>query len=303
MKDAKIAVYNCSIDNASTDTKGKVDITSTEQLKNFSKTEENAMEKVFRLACALTMRYSTLYATMYSIIPPVIARYSPPTLGNISTANLISLLLRSHFSHNFLLSNHHSITQLSDQFEALFSSKRSLFAQLISGIAKAGVSVIVSSQNFGDLAMHYIETHKMMAIKVASKFEIRRLMQAVNAAQIMSLVKLCPLWVQLWVCGSVRAYHMVPSLFCLTKDPPTAEEIGRCDQVKVEEIGEKKIIVFRQEKETSKLSTIIVRGPTQNILDDVERAIGLFRNVFFVVYRIYKQHINTKFTLRKSTNK
>jgi T-complex protein 1 subunit theta len=159
LKDAKIAVYNCAVDNASTDTKGKVDITDAEQLKNFSKTEEQAMEDI------------------------------------------------------------------------------------ISGIAKSGVKVIVSSQSFGDMAMHFIERFGMMAVKVASKFEIRRLTAAVNATQIVTL------------------------------DPPSAEEIGRVSHVKVQEIGGKKVTVFQQEHETSKLSTIIVRGPTANILDDVERAI------------------------------
>lgn len=44
--DVKVAVYNCAVDSASTDTKGKVDITNAEQLKSFSRTEEEAMERV-----------------------------------------------------------------------------------------------------------------------------------------------------------------------------------------------------------------------------------------------------------------
>eukprot|EP00906_Rhabdomonas_costata_P024704 RCo035475 len=159
VSNARVAVYNCSIDNASTDTKGKIDITTAEQLKGFAKTEEASIERV------------------------------------------------------------------------------------ISGIAKAGVKVVVSSQSFGDLAMHFLESFGIMGVKVQSKFELRRLTQAVNASQIMTL------------------------------DVPTAEDMGRCDSVKVEEIGGKKVLVFRQEKETCRISTIVVRGPTQNILDDVERAI------------------------------
>eukprot|EP00668_Euglena_longa_P042164 GGOE01055609.1.p1 GENE.GGOE01055609.1~~GGOE01055609.1.p1 ORF type:complete len:562 (+),score=217.93 GGOE01055609.1:68-1687(+) len=159
LHDVKVAVYNCAVDSASTDTKGKVDITSAEQLKSFSRTEEESMERI------------------------------------------------------------------------------------ISSIAKTGVKVIVSSQSFGDMAMHFIEAHGMIALKVASKFELRRLTAAVNALQIVTL------------------------------DPPSPEEIGRCNSVKVEEIGGKKVTIFRQETESSKLSTIVVRGPTQNILDDVERAL------------------------------
>lgn len=171
LTDCKIAIYNCAIDNASTDTKGKVDITNADQLLNFSKTEESAMEKI------------------------------------------------------------------------------------IDGIAKTGVKVVVSSQNFGDMAMHFLERHGIMAFKVASKFELRRLTAAVNATQIVTL------------------------------DPPTPEEIGRCNSVKVEELGGKKITVFRQVTESSKLSTLIIRGPTANIIDDVERAIDDAVNAYKALTR------------------
>jgi len=159
LRDVKVVIYNCAVDNASTDTKGKVDITTADQLKSFSRTEEEAMERV------------------------------------------------------------------------------------IAAIAKTGVKVVVSSQSFGDMAMHFIEAHGMMAVKVPSKFELRRLSAAVNALQIVTL------------------------------DAPTPEDIGRCNHVKVEEIGGRKVTIFRQETESSRLSTVVVRGPTQNILDDVERAL------------------------------
>lgn len=42
----------------------------------------------------------------------------------------------------------------------------------------------------------------------------------------------------------------------------------------VEELGSSKVTIFRQENEESQISTIIVRGSTQNLLDDIERAIG-----------------------------
>lgn len=156
---AKVAIYNCAIDNASTDTKGKVDITSADQLKTFSKSEENSMEKV------------------------------------------------------------------------------------IEAIAKSGVKVVVSTQNFGDLALHFLEQHGIMAAKVSSKFEVQRLAKAVNAQAMMTL------------------------------DPPTPEELGRCDHVRVDDVGGRKILIFQQENESSRLATLIIRGATANVLDDVERAI------------------------------
>jgi T-complex protein 1 subunit theta len=159
VKGAKIAIYNCSVDNASTETKGQVIIKSADELTNFSKGEEEAMEKV------------------------------------------------------------------------------------INAVAKSGVNVVVSSQNFGDLALHYLERNGIMAVKVGSKHQMRRLCSAVNAQQMLAL------------------------------DPPSAEEAGRCDTVKVKEIGDVKVVVFKQKGESSGVSTILVRGATDNIADDIERAL------------------------------
>jgi T-complex protein 1 subunit theta len=50
--------------------------------------------------------------------------------------------------------------------------------------------------------------------------------------------------------------------------------LGHADIVSVEELGSSKVTIFRQENEESQISTIIVRGSTQNLLDDIERAIG-----------------------------
>uniref|UniRef100_A0A7S1HUZ7 T-complex protein 1 subunit theta n=1 Tax=Eutreptiella gymnastica TaxID=73025 RepID=A0A7S1HUZ7_9EUGL len=105
------------------------------------------------------------------------------------------------------------------------------------------------------MALHFLERHGIMAFKVQSKFELRRLTAAVNATQIVTL------------------------------DPPTPEEIGRCNSVKVQELGGKKVTVFSQVTETSKISTIIIRGPTQNIIDDVERALDDAVNAYKALTR------------------
>jgi T-complex protein 1 subunit theta len=44
--------------------------------------------------------------------------------------------------------------------------------------------------------------------------------------------------------------------------------------VSVDEIGSTKVTIFRQDTEDSGISTIIVRASTQNLVDDIERAIG-----------------------------
>lgn len=82
-----------------------------------------------------------------------------------------------------------------------------------------------------------------MAIKIPSKWELRRLCGAVNAT---ALVRL---------------------------GPPTAEEAGFVDLVEVREVGGRKVTIFEQESEGSRVASVILRASTHNVLDDLERAV------------------------------
>jgi T-complex protein 1 subunit theta len=123
--------------------------------------------------------------------------------------------------------------------------------KLIKGIADAGATVVVSGGTVGDIAMHFLEKYKLMVVKTQSKVELKRLCKATGAA---ALVRL---------------------------GIPTPEELGHCDFVGVQEIGSTKVTVFRQDKECP-VSTIVVRAATQNVLDDVERALGTVSHTHLV---------------------
>lgn len=83
----------------------------------------------------------------------------------------------------------------------------------------------------------------MMAVRLMSKWELRRLSKSVNAA-------------------------VLP-----TMTTPTQADMGHCDQVYQDEIGEESVIVFRQDKHEGSISSIILRGATDNFIDDIERAV------------------------------
>ena len=95
----------------------------------------------------------------------------------------------------------------------------------------------------GELALHFIEKYGMMVMKCPSKFELRRLCRTTGAAPLVRM------------------------------EPPTAADLGYCKHVFVKEIGSTQCTIFDHEKDNSKLATIVVRGSTSNIMDDVERAI------------------------------
>ncbi|XP_068756685.1 T-complex protein 1 subunit theta-like, partial [Montipora capricornis] len=66
---------------------------------------------------------------------------------------------------------------------------------------------------------------------------------------------------------------------------PTSEEIGRCDEIKVSEIGGTSVTIFKQEREETAVSTIVIRGSTENIMDDIERAVDDGVNTFKALTR------------------
>lgn len=94
-----------------------------------------------------------------------------------------------------------------------------------------------------EMAVHFFEKYKIMAIKIMSKWELKRIGRAVGATPI---VKLCT---------------------------PSAEEMGYADDVHFKEISSCKCLVFRRDEEDNKMATIVLRGSTTQLLDDLERAI------------------------------
>eukprot|EP00468_Gymnochlora_sp_CCMP2014_P010264 CAMPEP_0167756644 /NCGR_PEP_ID=MMETSP0110_2-20121227/9498_1 /TAXON_ID=629695 /ORGANISM="Gymnochlora sp., Strain CCMP2014" /LENGTH=550 /DNA_ID=CAMNT_0007642773 /DNA_START=35 /DNA_END=1687 /DNA_ORIENTATION=+ len=123
-------------------------------------------------------------------------------------------------------------------------SEEKMIENSIKAIADSGVKVIVTGGSVGDMAKHFVEKYNMMLIKILSKFELRRL------------------------CKTVKAYPQVK----LGAVPP--EQQGFCSKIYVKEIGLQKVTVFEHsEKNNTQLATIMLRGATKNILNDLERAV------------------------------
>ena len=120
----------------------------------------------------------------------------------------------------------------------------------IKAIADSGAKVIVSGGKFGDMALHYCNKYNLLAVRLNSKFDVRRLCKTVNAVPLPKMTA------------------------------PTAEELGFCDQVYIDEIGGTAVVVFKQDSIESKIATIVIRGSTDNIMDDIERAIDDGVNTF-----------------------
>lgn len=169
---AKIAVYTCPVDMSTTETKGTVLIKTAAELTDFSRGEENLLEKQMK------------------------------------------------------------------------------------AIADSGAKVVVSGGKIGDMALHFLNKYGVMAVRLTSKWDVRRLCKAVGATPLPKITE------------------------------PTAEELGYADKVFVDELGDTSVVVFRMVDkvetggEISAISTIVIRGATDNYMDDIERAVDDGVNTF-----------------------
>ncbi|KAF3051111.1 T-complex protein 1 subunit theta [Didymella keratinophila] len=127
--------------------------------------------------------------------------------------------------------------------------------QAIKELHDSGIRVVVAGSTIGELAQHYLNRYNMLTIKILSKFELRRLCRVVGATPLARL------------------------------GAPMPDEMGTIDVVETLEIGGDRVTVFRQENEQTRTATLVLRGATQNHLDDVERAIDDGVNVVKAITR------------------
>lgn len=59
--------------------------------------------------------------------------------------------------------------------------EESLLEKQIKELADTGVKVVVAGAKFGDMALHFLNKYNLMAVRLNSKFDIRRLAKTVNA--------------------------------------------------------------------------------------------------------------------------
>ncbi|KAI0074862.1 T-complex protein 1 [Panus rudis PR-1116 ss-1] len=142
-----------------------------------------------------------------------------------------------------------------DEMLNFTSGEEKHLEKIFQEIADSGVKVIIAGSTVGDLALHYLNRFNIAVLKVLSKFDLRRLCRVVNATPLARL------------------------------GAPTPEEAGMVDVFETVEVGGDRVTVLRQlvpgdegfdptdKGEKTRTATIVLRGATQNHLDDLERAV------------------------------
>ncbi|XP_075517841.1 T-complex protein 1 subunit theta-like [Primulina tabacum] len=130
-----------------------------------------------------------------------------------------------------------------EQLENYSKTEESKVEELIKAVADAGAKVIVSGAAVGEMALHFCERYKLMVLKISSKFELRRFCRTTGTVALLKLSQ------------------------------PNPDDLGYVDSISVEEIGGARVTIVKNEQGGNSVATVVLRGSTDSILDDLERAV------------------------------
>jgi len=105
-----------------------------------------------------------------------------------------------------------------------------------------GIGVIFSGEKFSDMACHFMNKYNICGIRIVSKFRLRRICRLLGARP------------------------------CVTLEN-REEDLGFATEIYTKEIGDRVVTIIEQDKDSAAcISTIVLRGATDNQMNDMERA-------------------------------
>ena len=149
--------------------------------------------------------------------------------------------------------NDQVVFKTADELLNYTKSEEEHMEKVIKEIVDSGVKCVITGGAISNLAIHYLDKYGVMAFRTMSKFELRRIARSIGATL---LVKL---------------------------GAPTKEEMGYADEIKLTEVSSQKCILIRRDSENNKISTVVLRGTTNDMLDNLERVVNCGVNAYRAV--------------------
>ena len=129
-----------------------------------------------------------------------------------------------------------------NQLKAFLAEEENMLKDMVKKITASGAKVLICQKGIDDLAQHYLSKAGVMAVRRAKKSDMEKLARATGA-------------------------NIVTNLVDLTKD-----DLGYAGIVEEVKIGDDDMIYVKDCKDPKSV-TILIRGSTEHIVDEVERAI------------------------------
>ena len=128
------------------------------------------------------------------------------------------------------------------QMQAFIEQEEQMVKDMVDKVVNAGADVLFAQKGIDDLAQHYLAKAGIMAVRRVKKSDIEKLARATGATVVSNL------------------------------DDLTADDLGNAGKVTEKKISGEDMI-FVEECSEAKAVTLLVRGSTKHVVDEIERAI------------------------------
>jgi archaeal chaperonin len=128
------------------------------------------------------------------------------------------------------------------QLQAFLDEEESMLKKMVEKVKKSGATVLICQKGIDDLAQHFISKAGIYAVRRAKKSDMEKLAKATGAKIVASL------------------------------DDLTAKDLGYAGNVEEKKFGDDKM-TFVTDCKNPKAVSILVRGGTEHIVDELERAL------------------------------
>ena len=129
-----------------------------------------------------------------------------------------------------------------DQLRAFLDEEEAMIKKMVDQVIATGANVVVCQKGIDDVAQHYLAKGGIYAVRRAKKSDMEKLARATGGKIVTNL------------------------------DDLTANDLGKAGLVEEQKIGEDKM-TFVQECKDPRAVSILIRGGTEHVIDEVERSV------------------------------
>ncbi|MFW9908153.1 MAG: thermosome subunit beta [Candidatus Thorarchaeota archaeon] len=162
----------------------------------------------------------------------------PTKIENAKIALLEAALevTKTEFDAKISITNPAAMQSFLDEEERMLKS-------MVDKIVESGANVVIAQKGIDDVAQHYLAKNGILAVRRIKKSDVERLHKATGASIVSKIQNL------------------------------TSSDLGKAKLVQQRQIGEDKML-FVEGTPKSAVATILVRGGTDHIVDEVDRALN-----------------------------
>jgi thermosome len=130
-----------------------------------------------------------------------------------------------------------------NQLQAFLTEEENMLKDMVAKVKKAGANVLICQKGIDDLAQHYLSKNGVYAVRRAKKSDMEKLAKATGARVVSNL------------------------------DDLDKKDLGKAGKVEEKSVAGDKMTFVMECKEAKSVS-ILIRGATEHVVDEVERALN-----------------------------